>query len=70
MMATPLPTRTCRVLELTATGLSTGEVAERLGMSVEEVRQHLSEAFDRLDASTRLDAVIRAAKEGMIGLPQ
>jgi DNA-binding NarL/FixJ family response regulator len=39
-------------------------------MSVEEVRQHLSEAFDRLDASTRLDAVIRAAKEGMIGLPQ
>ena len=58
-----------QVLQVSATGASTSEVATRLGMSVDEVREHLAQAIALLGARSKLEAVIRALRLGLIRLP-
>ena len=57
------------VLELSATGAVTSEVATTLGMSVDEVREHLARAISLLGARSKLEAVVRALRLGLIQLP-
>ena len=58
-----------RALELMATGLSSDEVATRLGTSPEIVRQHLAHALAELGAYSKLEAIVKAAALGLIELP-
>ena len=58
-----------RVLETSAAGAPTSEVATLLGMSVNEVREHLARAIALLGARSKLGAVIRALRLGLIRLP-
>ena len=57
------------VLRLSATGLTTDEVAERLGLHPDEVRRHLASTMAALGASSKLEAVVRALERGLIHLP-
>ena len=57
------------VLELSATGALTSEVATTLGMSVDEVREHLEHAIALLGARSKPEAVVRALRLGLIQLP-
>lgn len=57
---------TRRVLELSATGLVTTEVAAELDMTVEDVRASLAAAGAELGARSKLEAVIIAIREGLI----
>jgi DNA-binding CsgD family transcriptional regulator len=57
------------VLQLAATGLLSDQVAERLGMSSDEVRGHTARAAAALRAGSRLEAVLLALKLGLINLP-
>ena len=57
------------VLRLSATGLLTHEVAERLGISPDGVRGHIRAAMAALGASSKLEAVVRALERGLIHLP-
>ena len=59
-----------RVLELMAIGMSIAEVAARLEMPIASVRQHLADAIDALGAGSRLDAILKAARRGLIDLPR
>jgi len=64
--AVPLPVEVCQVLELLASGLCTHEVAARTGSTVHEVRGHLVRAILELDATSKLDAIVKAAALGLI----
>jgi len=69
-MLTSLAPDTRAVLQLLATGLSTQDTADRLGLPVGEVRRHTGEALDLLGASTKLEAVIKAIQRGLIEIPR
>jgi DNA-binding NarL/FixJ family response regulator len=63
----PAP-RELEVLQAFATGASTREVAERLGITVHTVRTHLKNAMTKLHAHSRLEAVTSALRQGLIEL--
>jgi LuxR family transcriptional regulator, regulator of acetate metabolism len=56
------------VLAASATGLGVAEVAERLGLSVEAVRRSITSAIRKLDARSKLEAVVVALRRGLISL--
>ena len=57
-----------RVLRLSATGLLTDEVAEHLGIGVDEVRLDLGRAMAALGACSKLEAVVLALRAGLVEL--
>ena len=58
-----------RVLELSATGALSSEVATILGLSPDEVRVHIALAVFALGARSKLEAVVIALRRGLIRLP-
>ena len=57
------------VLQLSAAGMLTDEVAAQLGMTPEQVRQHLIRAMATLGARSKLEAVVLALRLGVIDVP-
>ena len=64
-----LTAREREVLELVALGLNNEAIADRLRISEKTVRNHASIIFDKLQVSSRAEAVARARDAGM-GRPQ
>jgi DNA-binding CsgD family transcriptional regulator len=60
---------TCRVLQLSATGLATIEVAAIMQLPIETVREHIAEAIIALSARSKTEAVVIAVQLGLIELP-
>lgn len=58
--------REAEVLRLAADGLRNREIAERLGRSEDTVKMHLKNAFEKLDAVTRAEAIASARRRGII----
>ncbi|MGZ4725330.1 MAG: response regulator [Ilumatobacteraceae bacterium] len=65
--AQQLSRREIQVLGLLAQGLSTSELATRLELSINTVRNHVQKAIRRLGAHSKLEAVAIAQREGIIG---
>ncbi len=61
-----LTPRQLEVLRYLAAGSTTAQVATRLGISVETVRNHVRGLMSRLGAHTRLEAVMRAHELGLV----
>ena len=57
------------VLALSATGMTTAEVADQLGIAPDAVRLHVLRAMVMLGARSKLEAVVRAVERGLIRLP-
>ena len=57
------------VLELIAEGFSTAEIASRLVVSSETVRNHLRNAFRELSAHSRVEAIATAQRLGLLAAP-
>jgi len=66
LMAEPLTAREQEVVQLLAGGLSNKAIGERLGISEHTVKFHVNAILAKLDAQTRTDAVVRAARLGLI----
>jgi LuxR family maltose regulon positive regulatory protein len=64
-----LSTAELRVLELLPTHLSLGEIGDRLHLSRNTVKSHVSAIHRKLDCSTRTDAVWRARNLGLLDVP-
>jgi DNA-binding NarL/FixJ family response regulator len=62
----PLSKREQQVLEELATGKSTHEIAEMLGLGDETVKSHLSRIYAKLKASDRVQAVVIAMRHGLV----
>ncbi|NMC53904.1 MAG: hypothetical protein GYA48_09760 [Chloroflexi bacterium] len=56
----PLTPREVEVLRLTAEGLSNQEIADQLFISIRTVKKHLQNAYSKLDAKGRVQAINRA----------
>lgn len=65
-----LTEREKEVLQLSAEGLSTAEVAERLVISAQTVQTHVRNILAKLGARSKLQAVAFAAKNGYVELTQ
>jgi DNA-binding NarL/FixJ family response regulator len=63
-----LTPREHEVLALMAEGLSNKWIASRLGISEHTVKFHVNSILDKLEADTRTDAVVRAARQGLLAL--
>ena len=61
-----LSERQVEILALVAEGLSNRDIADRLHISVNTARDHLSEILTRLDVSNRASAVSAALRLGLI----
>jgi DNA-binding CsgD family transcriptional regulator len=69
MAASPLSADETAVLWLAATGLTTAEVADRLGVPLSAARGRFSSAIETLGASSKLEAVVIALRAGWISPP-
>ena len=61
-----LSRRQQEVLRLLAEGRSNRSIAQLLGLSEATVKGHVSRLMDKLNASSRLEAVVRAADAGLL----
>ena len=64
-----LTPRQREILDLIASGLTTGEVARQLTLSPETVRNHLRNASRELHAHTRVEAIATAQRLGLLSAP-
>jgi LuxR family maltose regulon positive regulatory protein len=62
----PLTDREQAVLALLPTMLSTGDIADQFGVSLNTVKTHLRGIYRKLDARNRRDAVARARREQLL----
>jgi DNA-binding NarL/FixJ family response regulator len=58
--------RELEVLELLATGQSNKQIAQALAVSPNTVKTHLANLFEKLDASRRTEALLKARELGLI----
>ena len=65
-LATNLTPRQLEVLHLLDQGLSTQQLAGRLGISIETVRNHIRAILRALGVHSRLQAVAEARKRGLV----
>jgi DNA-binding NarL/FixJ family response regulator len=63
-----LSEREMEVLKLAAKGLSNQDIADKLCLSIRTVQGHLGHIFNKLQVSSRTEAVVRAMKEGWVTL--
>jgi len=63
-----LSNREMDVLKLAAKGLSNQDIANNLCLSLRTVQAHLGHIFNKLQVSSRTEAVVRALKEGWVTL--
>jgi LuxR family maltose regulon positive regulatory protein len=66
VLGEPLSEREMDVLRLLPTNLSTPEMAEELIISVNTVRHHVKNIYRKLDVHTRMDAIGRAKRLGLL----
>jgi DNA-binding NarL/FixJ family response regulator len=63
-----LTTRELEVLQLLAEGVSTDGIAEKLFISINTVRNHVSKILMKLGAHSKLEAVAIAARDKLVTL--
>jgi NarL family two-component system response regulator LiaR len=63
-----LSERETEVLRLATRGLTNQEIAEKLFLSLRTVQAHLGHIFNKLQVSSRTEAVVKALKEGWVSL--
>jgi DNA-binding NarL/FixJ family response regulator len=62
----PLGDSQVEILRLVAEGFSNKEIASRVHLSENTVKSHLQEIFQRLQVRNRVEAALRATREGLV----
>jgi two-component system response regulator DevR len=61
-----LSLRDIEILRLIAEGLTNREIGERLSLSENTIKGYIQELYQKLDAHSRIDVVMRATKSGIL----
>ena len=61
-----LTDREIQVLTYIAEGLSNEEIAKKMILSIHTVKAHICSIFAKLHANGRVQAAVKAVKEGMV----
>jgi len=69
MRATVLTAREAEVLRLMASCLSDRQIAARLGLQQHSASNHVARIIHKLGATNRMDAVLKAMRDGMVEIP-
>ena len=64
--APPLTEREREILRLVAAGLQNKEIAQKLGISLATVRNHVHNILEKLEVHSRLEAVLLAFRQGWV----
>lgn len=64
----PLTGRETEILKAAAKGASNREIGEVLGLSARTVQAHLGNIFNKLDVSSRTEAIVKALKQGLLSV--
>jgi len=64
-----LSKRELQVLELVVTGASNQEIAQKLVISINTVKVHMRNIFEKLEVQSRTEATLRAIQEGLVIVP-
>ena len=64
----PLSPRENEILDLLSKGFANKEIAYQLSISERTVQFHIKSLFEKLEASSRTDVVIKAIKKGHISI--
>ena len=64
----PLTAREKEILKCVARGYANKQIAYELGISEETIKNHVSSILRKLNANSRTDAVVIAAKQGIISI--
>ena len=67
-MIEPLTARERQVLHLLASGLTNKEIGQRLGVTDHTIKFHVNGILGKLGAATRTEAVVQAARRGIIAV--
>lgn len=67
-LAEPFTAREVEVVQLLAAGLTNKAIAQRLGITEHTVKFHVNAILGKLGAATRTEAVVQAAKRGIVVL--
>ena len=62
----PLSDTQLGIIRLVAAGFSNREIAGRVFLSENTVKSHMQEIFRKLDVGNRVEAALRASKEGSL----
>jgi DNA-binding NarL/FixJ family response regulator len=65
---TPMTPREQEVLDLLGGGIRAASIARLLDLSIWTVRRHIRHISDKLGAKSQVDAVVRAARSGLIDM--
>jgi DNA-binding CsgD family transcriptional regulator len=65
----PLTPRETEVLQLVASGLQNKEIAQKLGLSLATVRNHVHNALEKLNVHSKLEMVSMAFRRGWVRRP-
>ena len=68
-LGSALTSRELEILGLIASGLVNKQIAQRLGLSLNTVRNHVQSVLYKLQAHSKLEAVATAVREGVIDYP-
>lgn len=63
-----LTTREAEILQLAAEGLETIEIARELSLSRTTIQQSLTMTYQKLEVNGRLEAVLKAARQGLVAI--
>jgi DNA-binding NarL/FixJ family response regulator len=63
-----LSSRELEVLDLTAQGMSNKEIAKKLFLSVRTVKAHMGSIFNKMEVSSRTEAIVKGVREGLLKL--
>ena len=67
--APPLTEREKEILRWVAAGLQNKEIAQKLGISLATVRNHIHNILEKLDVHSKLEAVSLAFRQGWVTGP-
>ena len=65
-LISPLTTREIEVLNYVAQGLANKQIAAKISISEQTIKNHLTSIMSKLNANARTQAVVIAAKKGLI----